>query len=95
MEVNESGNESRLTENVFKNNENETPQEENPNKNKKMLKKIIKEDIFDTNYQSWKVKDLMLDLNGRIHHPNTVSVMVRHLNHRPSHFTISLINFFH
>ena len=41
MEVNESGNESRLTENVFKNNENETPQEENPNKNKKMLKKII------------------------------------------------------
>ena len=41
MEVNESGNESRLTENVFKNNENEIPQEENPNKNKKMLKKII------------------------------------------------------
>jgi len=41
MEVNESGNESRLTENVFKNNENEILQEENPNKNKKMLKKII------------------------------------------------------
>ena len=41
MEVNESGNESRLTENVFKNNEIEILQEENPNKNKKMLKKII------------------------------------------------------
>ena len=41
MEVNESGNESRLTENVFKNNGNEILQEENPNKNKKMLKKII------------------------------------------------------
>ena len=41
MEVNASGNESRLTENVFKNNENEIPQEANTNKNKKLLKKII------------------------------------------------------
>ena len=41
MEVNESGNESRLTENVFRSNENDLSQESNSNPNKSMLKKII------------------------------------------------------